>query len=366
MKAGVYIHVPFCLTKCGYCNFFSLPFSQTSLNNYCSVLLKEIEQFKLKFELEPKTVYFGGGTPSLLSAGQIKAILDLLEPVEGAEITLEANPVQVTAAWVKALATTRVNRLSLGVQSLSEANLQALGRKHTAASVPERMRLLREAGFDNISLDLLYGLPHFSEQTFEAELEQYLALEPDHLSTYLLSIEETMPFCHWKGMLPDDKSCAAQYETICQTLDRAGWEHYEISNFTRPGQASRHNLTYWLDEPFAGLGAGASGFLHKQRYKRPEDLQLWQFSVERGDLLHAKEDETRAQQKADFIIMQLRLTRGLDLAAYKDIFGSDFVEDWHDVIAKFIASGHLERHNSFIRLTPQAWFVSNSVLREFV
>lgn len=366
MKAGTYIHIPFCLTKCGYCNFFSVPYSLTSFNNYINLLLKEIESFKQAFDFEADTVYLGGGTPSLLSANQINSIIGLVQPDENAEITLEVNPVQITEDWVKVLSKTRVNRLSLGVQSMNNENLKALGRKHTAESIPEKMKLLRYHGFNNISLDMLYGLPIFANYHIEEELDNYLSLEPEHISTYLLSIDNNVPFKHWQSILPDDKSAEIQYNTICKTLREAGWNHYEISNFAQPDFESRHNLHYWLGDEYIGMGAGASGFVNKQRYHRPDDLELWQFAVEKRDNLYEKESETKAQQKADLIIMQLRLSRGLDIQEYKERFGSDFLADYHDAVEKFITSGHMEIDDGYIKLTPKARFVSNHILREFV
>jgi len=343
-----------------------MPYTLTALNSYVSLLSKEIESFRQAYDFTADTIYFGGGTPSLLKADQINAIMDLLPKTEDAEITLEANPIQITEDWVKSLSRTKINRLSLGVQSLDNDNLVALGRKHTAESISDRIKLCRDNGFDNISLDLIYGLPYFSEYRIEEDLEKYLALQPEHISTYLLSIDETVPFRHWKSILPVDEITGRQYDTICETLTQAGFEQYEISNFAKPGKQSRHNLHYWLDEDCLGLGAGASGFINKQRYRKPDDMEIWQYAVERHDILYQREAETTAQQKANFIIMQLRLTRGLELKAYKQRFGSDFISDFPVVIERYINSGHLEAVNGFIRLTLQARFVSNRILQEFV
>lgn len=366
LKTGVYIHIPFCLTKCGYCSFFSVPYSQKAFSNYLSYLQDEIKSFKQRFNFEADTVYLGGGTPSLLTAEQIRSILFLINPEKDAEVTLEVNPVQITQEWVKAVSETGINRLSLGIQSMHNDKLSALGRKHKAESVPERIRLLREHGFDNISLDLLYGLPYFSDMTIEQELESFLELNPEHISTYLLTIDERVEFKHWKSILPPPETCEQQYNTICEKLAQAGFEQYEISNFAIPDKQSRHNLHYWLDEDCLGIGAGASGFVNGQRYRRPDDLELWQYSVEKQDILYEKESETKAQQKADFIIMQMRLIRGLDINAYKQRFGTDFLTDYNEIIERFIASGHLKLEGNNISLTPSARFVSNHILREFV
>ncbi len=366
MRTGVYIHIPFCLTKCGYCSFYSVPFSMSALSSYVHTLINEIRCFRQSFDFAADTVYFGGGTPSLLSADQISQILELLEPMPDAEITLEANPIQITGDWVKSLSKTKVNRLSLGVQSLNNDHLKALGRKHTAESVPDRIKLCRDFGFDNLSLDLIYGLPHFTHYDLEKDLAGYLALQPEHISTYLLSIDEQAEFKHWKAILPDGETAEKQYTAICNALTGNGFEQYEISNFTKPGFQSRHNLHYWLDDDYIGLGAGASGFIQKQRYRKPEDLCEWEYSVQRQDILHETETETPVQQKADFIIMQLRLTRGLELRAYRERFGSDFLADFNEAIERFIGTGYLEAVNGYVRFTPKARFVSNRILQEFV
>jgi oxygen-independent coproporphyrinogen-3 oxidase len=328
--------------------------------------LEEILLFKQQYNFEADTVYFGGGTPSLLSAEQINSILELIAPSEDAEITLEANPIQITQDWVKAQSKTRINRLSLGVQSMHNDNLKALGRKHTAESIPDRIKLLRDYGFNNISHDLLYGLPYFTNWSIKQELEQYLALQPEHISTYLLTIEDNAPFKHWKSILPDEAETEKQYNIICETLTDNGFVQYEISNFAKPDKQSRHNLHYWLGDDYIGLGAGASGFINKQRYRKPEDISLWELSVQKQDILFELEDETTAQQKADFIIMQLRLTRGLELKAYGERFGSDFLSDYNETVKKYVATGYLEAENGFVRLASKARFVSNQILQEFV
>jgi len=363
---AVYIHVPFCLTKCGYCSFFSVPYKKSLADEYFDYLCKEIDLFKQTYQIKPDSVYFGGGTPSLLNSKQISTIIDLLEPKADAEITLEANPVQITSEWLKAITQTKVNRLSLGVQSMHNNSLIALGRKHTAESMPERIKLCREFGFANLSLDLMYGCPDSTVAQVITELELLLQLEPQHISTYLLSIDENVPFKHWLPNIPDDAEAEKQYNTICETLVQAGFEHYELSNFAKTGFQSRHNLHYWLGDSYLGLGAGAAGFVDNVRYHKPDDLQLWEKTVMQTDILNQTEIETLAQQKADFIIMQLRLLRGLELSEYQSRFGSDFASDFQEGLVRFTKSGHLRMEDGYVRLTRKALFVSNSIFREFV
>jgi oxygen-independent coproporphyrinogen-3 oxidase len=363
---AVYIHVPFCLTKCGYCSFYSVPYQKTIANNYFDILCKEIDLFKQTYQIKPDSIYFGGGTPSLLTSEQINTLIELLEPPANTEISLEANPVQITEEWLKAMAQTKVNRLSLGVQSMHNGTLKTLDRKHTAESMPERIKLCREFGFANLSLDLMYGLPESTSEQIKTELELFLQLESEHISTYLLNIDENVPFKHWQDKLPDDAEAEKQYNTIWDALTQAGFEHYELSNFAKPGFQSRHNLHYWLGGSFLGLGAGASGFVDNLRYHKPDDLQLWQKSVEQADIFNQTEAETSAQQKADFIIMQLRLLRGLELNEYRARFGSEFILDYQQGLERFTKSGHLHIDDRYVRLTRKALFVSNSIFREFV
>lgn len=366
MKTGVYLHIPFCLSKCGYCNFFSVPYSVMSLKSYYSYLLREIELFKQRYKFNPDTIYFGGGTPSLLSSEQIDCIINMLAPTQDTEITLEVNPIQITQEWVNKLASTKINRLSLGVQTMNNEALVSLGRKHKAESIPDKIKLCRDSGFDNISLDLLYGYPASNTDSINKDLDKYIDLNPEHISTYLLSIDKNVPLNYWQSMLPEDMELEKQYAVICDVLDKSGWHQYEISNFAREGHQSKHNLHYWMGDDYIGIGAGASGYINKVRYKRPDDLEIWQHSVEREDLTYQIEPETHAQQKADFIIMQLRLTKGLDLAVYRKLFSSDFLSDFTHTIERMIKSGYMQLSGQNIRLTPKARFVSNHILQEFV
>lgn len=363
---AVYLHIPFCLTRCGYCSFYSVPYTKPQMESYYQYLCREIDHFTKTYNITPETIYFGGGTPSLLTADQITVIIDLLSPASDAEITLEANPIQLTNDWLKALSQTKVNRLSLGVQSMHDAALRALGRKHTAESMYGRIRLCREAGFDNISLDLMYGLPGSTVEQIQTDLEEYLKLNPEHISTYLLNIEDDAPFRHWKDDLPDDELAEKQYYTIREVLTQSGYEQYELSNFSKSGKHSRHNLHYWMGDSYLGLGPGASGYTNGIRYHRPDDLLIWKQSVDNGDIMLAVEAETLTQQKADFIIMQLRLMCGLDTEEYKIRFNSVFGVDYQFEIAKLIQSGYLLSDGRYFKLSDSALFISNSIFREFV
>ncbi len=363
---AVYLHIPFCLTRCGYCSFFSIPYSKPQIDDYIAYLYRETELFTQTYRIAADSIYFGGGTPSLLTAGQLSLLIDKLNPLPDAEITLEVNPIQITPEWLNALTKTKVNRLSLGLQSMQNTNLKALGRKHTSESMQQRIRLCREYGYQNISLDLMYGLPGSTEQKIEYDLAEYIKLNPEHISTYLLSIEDNLPLQHWQELLPDDAISERQFAIIRNTLLQAGFEHYELSNFAKEGCHGRHNLHYWMGDDYLGVGAGASGFVHGSRYQKPENIELWKQSIDAENLIYEQDTETLIQQKADFIIMQMRLLRGLDIQEYYTRFGSDFISEYQQVVNRFTDSGHLLRKGRYIRLAEKALFISNSIFREFV
>jgi len=234
------------------------------------------------------------------------------------EITLEINPIQITPDFVKDLRRTPVNRLSIGVQSTRDEALSYLGRAHKAASIPGRITLLRDHGYDNISLDLIYGLPGMGLDDLKRDMEAFLALEPEHLSCYLLTLDNDSELSKAIAAgrspeLPDDECCAQQYELICQTLKQAGFIHYEISNFARPGYEGRHNLSYWKSMPYLALGASASGWLPPWRYSNPSSLDAYQRQIEAGELMPGAEQLSPVQSEADEIMMGFRLLEGINL-----------------------------------------------------
>lgn len=366
MGIAVYIHVPYCLTKCGYCSFFSVPYSKTEIEKYFQTLKREITLYLDNEYFTAETIYFGGGTPSLLSAAQLREIISMFECEPEAEITLEVNPIQLTDSFLADLATTGVNRLSLGVQSMHDTNLQMLGRKHTAASMPERMQLCRKHHFTNISVDFMYGLPGVSLSEVQADLLAMLALKPKHISTYLLTLEDDVPFAYWQQALPSDDDAADQYQMICATLKQHRFSHYEISNFARPRYRSKHNQYYWLGRDYIGLGAGAHSCIHSHRFANQDDIQDWADEINQGELAIFRAQVNPDTPRVDFIIMQMRLLRGLDCEEYFRRFNKDIFRDFSTVIAKYKRMGFLEVSGKYLRFTQAGLFVSNHILSEFV
>ncbi len=366
LNCSVYLHIPFCLTKCGYCSFFSVPYHKADFERYYDILLREIWLVKKEYEIQAKTVYFGGGTPSLLSQEQISKILSLLNPSPSAEITLEVNPVQINNSFLSQLVKTKINRLSLGIQSMDNEVLVKLGRRHKAETLNHKLQLCREYGFDNISVDFLFGIPGISTEAVITDLQQILKLNPEHLSAYLLTLDDNSALADWQEFLPDEETASEQYYAICEEMESSGFEHYEISNFCLPGREAKHNLSYWRVQDYLGLGAGASGCLRNIRYRKLENITEWEQSVIRGDFFSDGESETMDQLKSDFIIIQFRLMRGLDLAEYKMRFGIDFSEECFKMIQKYLSTGFMEMQNGYLKLTRKAWFVSNYILQDFI
>lgn len=318
-----------------------------------------------------RTLYFGGGTPSLLGPEEINSLCARFRLAPEAEVTLEVNPLQLTPQFLSGLRHTPVNRLSIGVQSLNDAHLRLLDRRHRAAQIPDQVKLCRDNGFSNLSLDLIYGLPGQDEDALRADLEGFLRLEPDHLSSYLLTLDDDAPLARRIGEKavapqPEDSLQAEQYHLIRQTLLQAGFEHYEISNFARPGMASRHNLAYWRSEPWLGLGASAAGYLPPLRYTNPADLGIYQQNVDSGVVFPEAETPGPAQQKADYLMMGLRLLEGVDLADYAARFGTDLQSEKEAAIAKLLPLGMLELTETHLRLSPEALFVSTAVIGELL
>jgi oxygen-independent coproporphyrinogen-3 oxidase len=361
---GLYIHIPWCIARCPYCSFFALPFSKAALEEYHAVLLAHKVLIMPLIDRPLRSVYFGGGTPSLLSSEMITRIIKGIPLSEDAEITLEVNPIQITEQWTRDLKSSPINRISMGIQSMFDDELIYLGRRHRAADIPKKLETLRGHGFENISGDIIYGLPRSSSERLSENLEQYLQLGLSHLSCYLLEIDPEGSLSADIPLIPDDEELEAQYRLIQSRLHRAGFLQYEISNFARPGRESRHNLLYWSGDDFLALGASASGYYGGIRYQNPADLAVYRLQVDSGRALG---DEDPAQDAmADYIMMRMRLTAGLNLEEYKARFGKDLSKTRADSIRRMTELGYLILEDGNIRLDRDAFFISNAVIGELL
>jgi oxygen-independent coproporphyrinogen-3 oxidase len=375
----LYVHVPFCRLVCAYCDFVTVGGRAADIPRYVDALIAELELRPASGTLE--TMYFGGGTPSLLPAPAIERLVAVAHAQWAAspgEITLEANPsARETPDW-SGLRAAGVNRISLGIQSLRDSELRALARGHSAAEAVAAICAAREAGFDNVSIDLIYGIPGQSVDDWRAGLEAALALEPDHLSLYGLQLAMTPDewaapprpgAIRWRGRMvarQDDDIAASQYELAEAVLADAGFRHYELSSWARPGFESRHNAAYWLRRPYTGIGAGAHSFDGASRWWNERDLDRYLASVEAGELPVAGRETLDEPTRAfEAVALGLRQIAGLDRVGFRLEFGTDPVERYADAMATGQASALIEIDARRVRLTSSGRLLANEALVGF-
>ena len=313
---SAYLHVPFCRRKCNYCDFFSAPPTSEAVSSYVNALCSQIRASSCRGEAL-RTVYVGGGTPSLLSEDDftalVAALLDTFDLTSCVEFTVECNPESVTESWAKRLYSLGVNRISMGVQTFSDAALRRLGRLHTAAEAEKAFRILRDAGFSNISMDLMAALPEQDLSALESDLDRMISLSPEHISVYLLKIEPNTPFGLTGVTEQDEETQRKMYLLTHQKLTEAGYEHYEISNFAKQGRRAVHNCVYWTGGEYLAFGPGASGFRDGVRYRIPENTA--EFCRLNGLVSPFVEERVDAYaQKAEAIFLGLRMSDGIPLA----------------------------------------------------
>ncbi|NLU93932.1 radical SAM family heme chaperone HemW [Chitinophaga sp. Ak27] len=357
--SGIYLHIPFCKQACYYCNFhFSTVLSgkEAMVNS----LLEEISLQKDYLGQEPvHTIYFGGGTPSLLDAVQLQALLAKLRatfPVAAdAEITLEANPDDLTANKLTMLKEIGINRLSIGIQSFHEADLVWMNRAHNSQQAQDCIRLAREIGFENLTIDLIYGGPTLGDEGWEQNVQQAIALGIPHLSCYALTVEPGTALDHFikkKKMAPTDPDKAARhFEMLMQWLEAAGYEHYEISNFALPGWHSRHNSSYWQGKSYLGLGPSAHSFNGISRQWNIANNALYIKSIAAGKVPFEMESLSTSMQFNEYIMTALRTSAGCHLEWVAEKFGADLVNHLITNSQSFIAIGRMERIGDTLRLT---------------
>ena len=369
---GLYIHIPFCLRRCLYCDFVSCTGKGQVQADYIDALIREIDQCKAK---ELDTVYIGGGTPSCIDAALIVRVLDACRSrfrlLPGAEISMEANPATLTGEKLELYRRAGVNRISMGVQSLCDSELSALGRLHTAQQARESYRLLRGSGFDNINLDVMFGIPGQTLSSFRATLEGICELAPQHISAYSLILEEgTRLFemqCAGVLDLPDEDTERAMYELAIDLLGAKGYAHYEISNFAKPGCESRHNLKYWTCRPYIGLGAAAHSYNGAERYSNTSGISEYIARLKAGE--SAVEERlllTGRDAMTEYIIMGLRICKGIELAGFEARFHQRLESLFAGEIEKYQKLGLMQVEDGRLYLTREGLSVSNSILCDFV
>ncbi|MBQ4528274.1 MAG: radical SAM family heme chaperone HemW [Clostridia bacterium] len=367
---GIYVHIPFCLQKCNYCDFCSYPSMLSNADSYCDALAREAESYCGK-NIFADTIYFGGGTPSILSSMQLGKVLDSIyknfDISSNVEITIEANPGTVTNEKAKEFKTLGFNRVSLGAQSFCDKELSILGRIHTADDTEKCYDLLRDAGFENISLDLMYAIPGQNMQSLSSSASQLLNLSPEHISCYGLKIEEGTPFEKMleRGEITEksDDEYADMYAFICNTLKEAGYSQYELSNFAKKGFESRHNTKYWLGDDYVGLGAAASSKLGSNRFTHIANLESYMKSFENEESYELSNED----EMSEFMFLSLRMTKsGASKEIFENRFGISIEKAFQEAIRKHTSNGMILDEGDRYILAPKAYYISNYVLSDFV
>lgn len=361
-----YIHIPFCTSRCGYCSFYTEPFSLNNKRELLKNIGKEINLYQEKYNFEPHSIYFGGGTPSLLQPSELEEFLSYFSyDQKTCEITLECNPITLTDNYLEELSSTDINRISLGIQSLNPTFLKYLNRRHSPELVQEVISQLREKGFKNISGDLIYGIPTQTKEDLEADIEKFLNLDLDHISIYCLSLDSDSKLYGDVDKLPQDELASEMYQLICTKLELAGFKQYEISNFAKSGFESKHNLSYWEQKDYLGIGAGAFGTIGNIRYNNNE-FKEWVSNLEARQVLLNSEVLSSTDSLNEFIMLSLRLNKGVDLESLKSLHHYDLAKEKEELIAKFIKLKLVEVNERRLCLTSASRFISNYIISELM
>lgn len=384
----LYIHIPFCKSRCTYCNFFSTTKLKLA-KQYVAALLMQLEKIEEDSRKNDKkavvrqrssqppfsSIYIGGGTPSVLPEESLGALLEKCRLLlkDGGEFTIECNPDDLTQPLASLLYNKGVNRVSLGIQTFSDERLRLVNRRHTANKACEAVSVLRDCGIKNVSIDLMYGFPDESLSDWQQDVAKALTLSPEHISAYCLTVEEGTPLYKSKpDSLPSDELAESMYNYLCEKLKAAGYEHYEISNFCKPGKHSRHNSGYWQDKPYLALGAGAHGYNATQQ---PDACRYWNIAnvekyianvMEERSVVEGSETITQVLHYNDLITTAMRTSRGLDEDYIRRQCGDSLANYFMKTAVRLAQSGLVEIKEGNVRLSPRRLFVSDDILSEFV
>jgi oxygen-independent coproporphyrinogen III oxidase len=374
---GLYVHIPFCASICGYCHFTRVLADPALERRYVEAVVQEIRTATAAAAATPvaDTIYFGGGTPSLLAPADIgvliRACRGAFAVAPGAEVTLEANPDTVSEERLAGYRAAGVNRLSFGVQSFRDQDLARLGRRHDTARARAAVGEARAAGFDNVSLDLMLALPEQSRADARESVEGLIALEPEHASVYLLELHpgtrlgDAMAGTGWA--MPDDDDAADMYLETMARLESAGFEQYEISNVARPGRRSRHNVKYWTDGEWLGFGCGAHSTAGAERWNNVESVHEYIARIERGASPESvRRRLSRREQLEEALFMALRLADGVPSDRIRTRYGVDVWQEWGERLTPFVEAGLLERDDRRLRLTRKGMLLASSVMTTFL
>ncbi|HEL0632157.1 radical SAM family heme chaperone HemW [Streptococcus equi subsp. zooepidemicus] len=368
---SAYVHIPFCTQICYYCDFSKVFIKNQPVDAYLEALIKEFESYQIS---SLKTLYIGGGTPTAITAKQLDYLLSHLQQHlqldQLEEFTIEANPGDLTEDKIAVLRQSAVNRISLGVQTFNDKQLKQIGRSHTEAQIYATIASLKEAGFQNISIDLIYALPGQTIQQVKENVAKALALDIPHLSLYSLILEHHTVFMNkmrrGKLQLPTEDLEAEMFEYIISEMEASGFEHYEISNFTKPGFESRHNLMYWNNDEYFGCGAGASGYLNGIRYRNRVPIQHYLKAVADGNARLSEEVLTKEEMMEEELFLGLRKKSGVSVSRFQEKFGLSFESRYGSVVRELQAQGLLVKDKDFVRMTKKGLFLGDSVAEKFI
>lgn len=367
----LYLHIPFCVKKCDYCDFLSGPAPVSRQSEYCEALLHELTQVQISPEYQVSSIFIGGGTPTVIDSEWIVCFLERIRNrfsvEEGAEITMEANPGTLTGRKLEDYKKAGINRLSIGLQSADDRELALLGRIHTYEEFLEMYKMARTAGFDNINVDLMMAVPGQDLNSLMKTLSLTTALRPEHLSLYSLIVEPGTPFSERRLDLPEEEEERRMYEEAVSYLEDWGYRQYEISNFARPGRECRHNLGYWQRVPYRGFGLGASSLMEEERFSNTSDMEEYLRDCQNPELLlRDRETLSVKAQMEEFMFLGLRMRRGVEKRAFEEKFGVSMDEVYGETIGRYCGMGLLQEQKGRVSLTFQGISVSNRILSDFL
>lgn len=370
--SSAYIHIPFCTQICYYCDFSKVFIKNQPVDAYLQALIREIS---LADTGKLRTLYIGGGTPTALSADQLNYLLshlqEILDLTEIEEFTIEANPGDLDAEKIKVLKKSAVNRVSLGVQTFNDKHLKRIGRSHNEAQIYDNIEALKVAGFDNISIDLIYALPGQTMEDVKENVEKALSLDIPHLSLYSLILEHHTVFMNkmrrGKLNLPTEDLEAEMFDYIISELEKNGFEHYEISNFTKPGMESRHNLMYWNNDEYYGFGAGASGYVNGVRYRNRGPIQHYLRALaEEGHARLSEEVLTKNEMMEEEFFLGLRKKSGVSIARFEEKFQENFEDRYGKIVDELTSDGLVQITDGRLRMTKKGLFLGDTVAEKFI
>lgn len=369
--SSAYVHIPFCTQICYYCDFSKVFIKNQPVDAYLEHLIQETRSYEIG---KLRTLYIGGGTPTALSAQQLAYLLtELLKVMDLSEVeefTIEANPGDLDPDKIAVLKESQVNRVSLGVQTFDNKMLKKIGRSHQEQDIYDNIRHLKQAGFDNISIDLIYALPGQTMDQVKENVAKAIGLDIPHMSLYSLILENHTVFMNrmrrGKLPLPKEELEAEMFEYIIEELEKAGFEHYEISNFSKPGFESRHNLVYWDNAEYYGLGAGASGYVDGIRYKNHGPIRHYLEAVEAGKARITEEHLTLEEKMEEELFLGLRKKTGVSKARFEEKFGISFDQRYGQVVASLTEQGLLVPDDKQVRMTKRGLFLGDTVAEKFI